>query len=441
MQRLSSVLLLLAGFAPLAAAADQSASSLSAVAPAAVPTSATRPMLGSAGSVSIAAGISAAAAATIGGGAPPPAAASTEVTPDADEGSDDSDADDDTPDDAAPPAQVGEAEGGEGEEHANEAPSEATGRFYTGDISDAELMKIWKTKRASLGTVSVGFTDAGRLINAEQFPMTGGPWVVVDPPKTWATHETIDFLTSVFRAVDKQFPGGPPGRVNHISAKDGGWMRPHRSHQSGRDVDIGFYYKDMPGARVRDRSRYMDLARNWSFIRNIVATTDVQMILVDRTIQRTLYKYALSQGEDRAWLDTLFHAGAASLIKHARHHRDHFHVRFYNAYAQELGRRIQPLLALDKDAHSTIMHRIRSGDSLGRIAMHYGVSITALKKANGLRSVAIRAGHMLAIPVRGACVNCPIPPPVIVPPRRVPPPPALPQVSARESGTATGSLL
>ncbi len=396
------------------------------------------PLLSAAAGMSIAAGVSSAAAAAIGAGAPP-AAPSVDAAATTDDSGDESEADDDSsPDDAAPAAQGGEAEGGEGEEHAAEAPTTATGRFYTGDMSDAELLKVWKTKRESLGSVSIGFTDSGRLINAEPFPATGGPWVVVDPPKTYATHETIDFLTSVFRAVDKQFPGGPPARVNHISAKEGGWIRPHRSHQSGRDVDIGFYYKEMPGARVRDRSRYMDLARNWAMIRDIVATTDVQMILVDRAIQRTLYNYALSLGEDRAWLDTLFHAGAASLIKHARHHRDHFHVRFYNAYAQELGRRIQPLLALDKDAHSTVMHHIRQGESLGRIAMHYGVSLAALKKANGLRSVAIRAGHMLAIPVRGACVNCPIPPPVIVPPRRVPPPPAPAELSARETVAAHG---
>lgn len=439
MKRTTPALLLLAGLLPAASFADQPAAPV-VVASAQQPAStiSVHPALRVAVGMSIAAGVSTAAAAAIGGGAPPPAPPAPEIVAAPDDGADDAESDDDTPDDPAPAPQVGEAEGGEGEEHASEGPTEATGRFYTGDISDAELLKVWKTQRASLGTISVGFTDAGRLINAEPFPATGGPWVVVDPPKTYGTHETIEFLTSVFRAVDKQFPGGPPARVNHISAKDGGWVRPHRSHQSGRDVDIGFYYKEMPGARVRDRSRYMDLARNWALIRNIVAMTDVQLILVDRSIQRVLYNYALSQGENRAWLDTLFHAGAASILKHARHHRDHFHVRFYNAYAQELGRRIQPLLALDKDAHSTVMHHIRSGESLGRIAMHYGVSITALRKANGLRSNAIRAGHMLAIPVRGACVNCPIPPPVIVPPRRVPPPPAPPEISALERVGAAG---
>jgi murein endopeptidase len=316
----------------------------------------------------------------------------------------------------------------EGESHEETGPAPLNDHYYTGDLSDSELAKVWKANRSILGPISVGFTDAGRLINGEHFPATGGPWTLVVPENSYGTHETVDFLTTAFRAVDEQFPGGPPGRLNHISGKEGGYLRPHHSHQSGRDADIGFYYKTMPGARVWDRSRYMDLPRNWAFIRAIVTMTDVQFILVDKRIQAALIKYALSIGEDRSWVNSLFHNGATkSIVMHARHHRDHFHVRFFNARAQELGRRIQPMLALDKTEHTNIAHRIRSGDSLGRIAMHYGTSITALKKANGLRSNMIRAGHVLVIPVRGACVNCPMPPPVFVPPRRLPP---LPQISA-----------
>jgi len=66
-----------------------------------------------------------------------------------------------------------------------------------------------------------------------------------------------------------------------------------------------------------------------------------------------LYAYALSIGEDKGWLDSVFHAGANSLIKHARRHRDHFHVRFFNGRAQELGRRVQPFMAKDPEARTS----------------------------------------------------------------------------------------
>jgi LysM repeat protein len=125
-------------------------------------------------------------------------------------------------------------------------------------------------------------------------------------------------------------------------------------------------------------------------------------------------------GEDKAWLDSLFHAGADSIIKHARRHRDHFHVRFFNGRAQELGRRIAPLLALQPE-HNVLTHRVRSGDTLGGIALRYNTSISALQKANRLRGSFLSIGQVLQVPLRGPCTRCPVPPPVVVPPRRVPP--------------------
>lgn len=47
-------------------------------------------------------------------------------------------------------------------------------------------------------------------------------------------------------------------------------------------------------------------------------------------------------------------------------------------------------------------HRIVKGDTLGRIAGKYGVSISALKQANNLRSNNIRLGKNLLVPIRTA---------------------------------------
>lgn len=45
-----------------------------------------------------------------------------------------------------------------------------------------------------------------------------------------------------------------------------------------------------------------------------------------------------------------------------------------------------------------ITHRIKSGEVLGTIARKYGVTVTQIKRANGLRSDNIRAGKTLSIP-------------------------------------------
>lgn len=48
----------------------------------------------------------------------------------------------------------------------------------------------------------------------------------------------------------------------------------------------------------------------------------------------------------------------------------------------------------------TTTHNVKSGENLGRIAKRYGVSVDAIKKANGLKSDAIRAGASLKIPAK-----------------------------------------
>jgi LysM repeat protein len=173
----------------------------------------------------------------------------------------------------------------------------------------------------------------------------------------------------------------------------------------------------------------MDVALNWALVRALVTTGDVQVILIDKRIQAALYEHALSIGEDKAWLDSLFHAGPGSLLQHARRHRDHFHVRYYAARSQELGRRVHPLLA-SRPENNVMPYRIKNGDSLGRIAAKFGVTVSALKKHNGMKNTFLRAGRTITIPLRGPCTSCPVPPVVVVPPRRLPPDLALPSASS-----------
>ncbi|MEW5854046.1 MAG: penicillin-insensitive murein endopeptidase [Myxococcota bacterium] len=308
-------------------------------------------------------------------------------------------------------------------ESAGEPPAPTGGPVYryTADLSDEEVERLWRTDPAALGSISVGFADQGRMINAVQIK-DGEGWVVVDPAAAWGVQETVDAVMVALRAVHQQFPESAPLRVNHISKKDGGYLRPHQSHQAGRDVDLAFYYRSdvPPGFRGR-REHLIDPARNWALVRALATLTDVQVILVDRRIQKVLYDHALSIGEDKAWLDSIFRAGSKALVKHARRHRDHFHVRFYAPRAQELGRRIQPLLAQRPD-QNLLVHRIRSGETLGHIARRYDTSVRAIMKANHMRRTFLRVGRTIVVPLRGPCTHCPLPPEVVVPPRRLPPP-------------------
>jgi len=293
---------------------------------------------------------------------------------------------------------------------------------YSLDINEHELEQKFAKELPAMGSISVGFTDSGRLINGVRVPEDDAVNLVV-PEYAWGTAETVSWLTAVAHAVRTVFPEAPALRINHIGKKDGGYLRPHRSHQSGRDVDIGFWYRNGigPGGLPRDRTKLMDLAANWTFIRSVVTMTDVQMILVDRKVQNVLYEHALAAGEDKDWLDSLFKAGASSIVQHARKHRDHFHVRFFSPRSQELGRRVQPILNKRPDENKTL-YRVHSGDTLGHIAKKWGSTVAMIQKANGMRNSFLTLGRSLVIPMRGPCTQCPLPPPFVVPPRRLPPP-------------------
>ncbi len=249
----------------------------------------------------------------------------------------------------------------------------------------------------------------------------GDDWEVVVPEYAYGAQETIDAIAAVARAVRASYPEAGRLRVNHISRKDGGYLRPHRSHQSGRDVDLGLFYKGNanPVGMRGSREKLIDPSPNWALLRALVTSSDVQLILLDKRLQKVIYDHALSVGEDKEWLDSLF-VGSQALVHHARGHRDHFHVRFYCPRSQELGRRVQPLLAKRPDTN-LVQYRVRSGDTLSHIARRFGTSVSAIQKANRMKSSFLSVARVLTIPLRGPCTRCPLPAPVAVPARRLPP--------------------
>jgi LysM repeat protein len=227
--------------------------------------------------------------------------------------------------------------------------------------------------------------------------------------------------------------------IGDLSDPEGGRLKRHRSHQTGRDADVGFYYaRGEVDTFLAANGKDLDLRRNWALVRALLTETDVDRIFVDRSIMSVLYREALEEGEDRGWLDDVFgRADERGVIQHVRRHKDHFHVRFYNPRSQERGRVVYPVLVETGAAPPpTVTHRVRPGETLGGLARRYGTSASAIRAANGLRGTQLRAGRSCTIPIRR------IPPdegPVIVPPRRVPPIPVTTASAAPPASAAPAS--
>ncbi len=292
-------------------------------------------------------------------------------------------------------------------------------------LTSEEIARLLDEDPSKLGSMSIGKPNAGALFNGVQMPR-GDWWIIRNPRETWGTQETIDYIIAAIRKVHERYPDTPRIYIGDISSRRGGRLNRHLSHQAGRDVDLGWYYKGgerywyLPATR-----KTLDLPRTWALVRAFLTETDVQLILIDRSVQRLLYAYAKDIGEDQAWLDSVFQYPKGrwnAIIRHVPGHKTHIHVRFYNPVAQELGRRAyKALLArhLIKPPIYYVKHRARRGDSLIKIARRYGSSVAAIRRFNGLRSNLIRAGRIYRIPKKGGVHLDPRP--VAIPSRRLPP--------------------
>lgn len=285
-----------------------------------------------------------------------------------------------------------------------------------------EFRHLATTEPEALGALSIGTPDGGLLFNPVAMP-EGDLWTVRDPRESFGTAETVEYIVAAIASVESRYPGSPKIVIGDISRSDGGRLNRHRSHQAGRDADIGLYLRTGEAKTlVKPGKNQLDLPRTWALLRAFITDTDVERVFLDRSLQRVLYAHALATGEDKAWLDDIFgrkDGGKNAIIQHERRHQDHMHVRFYNPSAQEKGRVAYPVLVqAGLLPGPTVVHRVRSGETLSHLARRYGTSTASIKKANGLRGTTLRAGRKYVIPVRKAPVEAAA---VIVPPRRLPP--------------------
>jgi murein endopeptidase len=184
---------------------------------------------------------------------------------------------------------------------------------------------------------SIGLPHDGRVVGG--VPMLDGPGRLIRAErwKTWATRSTVTQLDRVLRQWTKVAPEGPPILVGNLSSRRGGALAPHKTHQSGRDVDLGYVAKWDGKSRIEWQvmnADTLDAGKTWTLLKTLVKSADVEVMFVDRHVQKLLLRYAQATGVVRKdklddWLQVAPGADPKkALIRHVAGHDDHLHVRF-----------------------------------------------------------------------------------------------------------------
>ncbi len=219
---------------------------------------------------------------------------------------------------------------------AGQHPFQARRRWFVNLFATAATLctcLAWTSSSQAL-TLSIGEPYRGRLVNGIPFPLDMGGYKVRNPELSYATPELIGSLLDAIEVVRERYPNTVDLFIGDFSASGGGRLKGHKSHQNGRDVDLGMYAL---GNQPLDQfipmhAGNLDVPKTWTLIEGLIRTGRVQYLFVDRRIQKMLFEYALSRGFDEDLLNRLFNdvgnGSADAAIRHEPLHNDHIHVRF-----------------------------------------------------------------------------------------------------------------
>ena len=182
------------------------------------------------------------------------------------------------------------------------------------------------------GGLSVGRPHRGRLLDAVQLPESplydrGAPRLL------WGSSYTIENLMRAFAHFRHDTGFEHPVVVGSISKRNGRRLPPHVSHQSGRYVDIRLPLLLHVPPTDSPNPDEVDWYATWALIKALGETEAVTVIFLEAELHRRVYEAARTMGERRdALADYLvfpqWRAKADPLVRHAKGHDEHIHVRF-----------------------------------------------------------------------------------------------------------------
>ncbi|WP_434041969.1 penicillin-insensitive murein endopeptidase [Sorangium cellulosum] len=197
-----------------------------------------------------------------------------------------------------------------------------------------------RTPASSVGHPNEGRLEGGVRLDSSRKDIRVVP-AYAHADVRWGLPALVGMIERAARGVARRYPGAVL-EVGDLSRERGGEVHRHGSHESGRDVDLGFYALDARGKQVhapfflRFNARLastnmpgarFDVPRNWLLVQHLLTDprARVSHIFISDPLRHALVTHAKRIGVSRA---LLVRAQLAMMQPTgAEPHDDHMHVR------------------------------------------------------------------------------------------------------------------
>jgi len=181
------------------------------------------------------------------------------------------------------------------------------------------------------GAIGIGSPANGILRNGLHVPEVEGIHLRL-PRSAYGTTHAVHQLVSAIALFHERSDYPLPVELGSMSLPRGGEIGQHKSHQTGRDVDIRLLRRPDVSTWKASRGTRVQWDAVWDLVLAF-AEVDAVVIFLDYKAQRRLYRAAKARGASETLLDEMIqypggHGSSGGLVRHEPGHDTHLHVRF-----------------------------------------------------------------------------------------------------------------
>ncbi len=178
--------------------------------------------------------------------------------------------------------------------------------------------------------LSVGKPNRGRIQNGIQLPESEY-YTLRDPDRSYGSSHAVKVIHDSIASFRVETGYTGEIKIADLSKRGGGRLRPHSSHQSGRDVDIRLPKRK--GVAKGDTSiSAIDWDLSWALVKAFIDSGEIEYIFLVTARQKALRKAAKRAGaSDEEVARAIQYPGKRGtnkgIVRHAKGHTMHIHIR------------------------------------------------------------------------------------------------------------------